>query len=353
VGQTLRRCPGLWGKIFIDGSCTSHSVPELRRASWSIVEVNDQGEAVKIVRGPVWDPLPQTPQAAEYCALASVPQVITGNAHVYGDCLGVVNLANAPIKSQLSPSLLYSGAFRAGMALASRIFIQKVDWVKAHVLDRMSAEAIGAMDPHDFWKACGNRAADLEAKEALSCHPVMPHDVMAMIDKTMGHLQISLQILSAVLRLWPKLPRGMARMPTGERVGRKPNPKTPDGHVWGTPSRGWVRCTKCWVSRIEGSSKVTDVDAVKCAEQPPLLRQLGSGHDIWLYPCLGDNIVVCRTCGFWGTRKFVELKKQCNRGQGITVGRKRVIERVSRHLHPCDSVALKGVTLDKGKRFAY
>jgi hypothetical protein len=242
---------------------------------------------------------------------------------------------------------------RAGMASSLQAMVSSVEWVKAHVMDRMSAEAIDLMEPLEKWKAISNGAADKEAKEALGCHPEFPDDMVKVIERELNHVQLSMQVISAVLRLWPRLPRGMLRLPTGDKVGRRPNPRVPDGHSWKEPSKGWVRCSRCWASRKEGSSKVLNGDGAQCLGRPMLLDQLAPGHDIWLYPCGSDNIVVCRKCGFWGTRKFVELKKPCGRGKGLPVGRRRVLDRVSQHLHPSDSKELKRLPLEQGHRLSY
>ena len=60
----------LRGSVFIDGSCTRHPVKDLCRASFAVVMVNSGGIPVISVLAPVWSHLPQTPQAAEYCAYA-------------------------------------------------------------------------------------------------------------------------------------------------------------------------------------------------------------------------------------------------------------------------------------------
>jgi len=305
-----------------------------------------------IVKGPVWAPLPQTPQAAEYCGMAAVAQLITRIARVYGDCLGVVNLANAPARVQLSPKLLYSGAFRCNMSLPQLSFIESVEWVKAHVLDKMPLELRESMSPLELWKAAGNQVADREAKAALECHPTIPVESMRAVDKDVEMAKISLQVIAAVLRLWPKLPRGMARMPAGTRVGRRSKPVTPDWHVWSEPSRGWVRCSMCWASRLDGSDRAQGSDSATCPGRRPLLDKLGPGHDIWLYSCQADNLAICRSCGFWGTRRIDSLKRRCL--HELTEGRRKAIDRVAKGFHPSDSAKLKRVVLDdKGRKHVY
>ena len=174
-----------------------------------------------------WAPLPQTPQSAEYCALAGVPQLITKKAQVFGDCMGVVKVANLPRKSQLSHKLLYAGAFRACGSLPGASLVEDVSWVKAHVLDKMTQADILNMAPEEFWKAQGNRGADTHAKKAVDCHQPFPEGAMEQIGTSLKELRILFQLMASVLRLWPKLPRGMLRVPAGARVPKAKVEKPP------------------------------------------------------------------------------------------------------------------------------
>ena len=351
-GNDLASLVGFGGEVFIDGSCTQHKVHELRRASWSVRAVDDQGLSKDMVIGPVWAPLPQTPQAAEFCALAAVAQVLTERARIYGDCWGVVKLANAPLRCQLSPKVLYAGAFRDMMSLPQAQLIDSVEWVKAHILDTLSEDQMNELPENDLWKAKGNQLADVAAKQALSCHPQLPKDIMDVVDKELNMAYIALQVMAAVLRLWPKLPRGMPRTPLGTKVGRKPAIKEPDWHIWSDPSLGWMHCTMCWASMMEGAEQFQGRNAVECPGSPPMLEHLGAGHDLWLYECASGNLVVCRTCGLWGTKKILELRNDCLK-RSTTTGRKRVIDRVALSKHPSDSARLKDIKLGNGRKHTY
>ena len=336
----------LGGFLFVDGSCTSHAIPELRRASWAIVELDRHGNTVAAVRGPVWAPLPQTPQSAEYCAMAAVPQLITRKAQVFGDCMGVVKVANLPRRSQLSHKLLYAGAFRACGSLPGASLVDDVSWVKAHVLDKMSQAEIQDMDPMDFWKAQGNSGADTHAKMALDCHQSYPDGAMEEVASSLKELKIIFRLMASVLRLWPKLPRGMGRVPTGARIPRARVEKPPTGHEWGLPQRGWTRCTRCWAALdIEGEAD--EAKRGPCPGRPPMLDQIGPGHRMFMHPCAGDNILMCHSCGTWGTRKLVILKGSCE-GKAMLrrmPGRRRALDRVANDLHPSDCKRLKDVRL--------
>jgi len=344
--------------LFIDGSCTAHVVPELRRAMWSVAEVDEQGEALAIVRGPVWAPLPQTPQASEYCALVAANQLVARRARVHGDCLGVVNGANAPQAKRLSHKLLYAGAFRACLMTEGPKHIEEVIWGRAHMLDKMAEEEIQKLSEEELWKCRGNAVADVEAKAAIVCHPSFDPEAMKEIDGMLKRADIVLRNLSAVLRLWPKLPRGMNRVPKGGQIGRKKIVRPIDGHVWSEPASGWVRCRRCWSSTPEGSKRLEGGDKEVCPGKPPLLSKLGPGHSIRLYPCKADTITVCLVCGSWGSRRFVDLKEPCrgrpSKDRKEDSGKRTVLERVSSGLHPSDTTKFKTVVLDcVGTPFEY
>ncbi len=62
--------PHVHGQVYIDGSCTTNVFPELRRAAAALIQWAYTAESGWRVLYPVPRTLPQTPQAAEYVALA-------------------------------------------------------------------------------------------------------------------------------------------------------------------------------------------------------------------------------------------------------------------------------------------
>ncbi len=102
----------LQGHFYPDGSCTTHIIPELRRASLAVFIKNEKGEDVMTVDTPLWRELPQTPQAAEYSAYAVATQYLGGPSTLHGDCENVVRDAAAKPKVQLRASRRYAGIMR-------------------------------------------------------------------------------------------------------------------------------------------------------------------------------------------------------------------------------------------------
>ena len=54
------------------------------------------------IRGPVWAPLPQSPQAAEYLAITATAGNMTAGVALFPDCMNVVRDFNRPYQEQLS-----------------------------------------------------------------------------------------------------------------------------------------------------------------------------------------------------------------------------------------------------------
>ena len=61
---------------------------------------------------PVWANLPQTPQAAEYCAAAAALQLVGPRAKVHSDCSNVVRDMIAPYAAATSGRRMYAGITR-------------------------------------------------------------------------------------------------------------------------------------------------------------------------------------------------------------------------------------------------
>ena len=203
-GDDLDGVPDLSGHIFIDGSCTKLSYRKLNRATWAVAVVSpDPPHRREVtVRGNVWAMLPQTPQAAEYCAYAMLCQFLDKDkeAHAYGDCKGVVDLHAAPVWRRLSQKARYAGVLRHALSQPAFASLASLSWVKAHVADQ---GGLDDLSPLARFHALGNQAADQGAEDAHEQHPPFPlghlqeHDAAAKLTK---HI---LDIMAAVLPLWP------------------------------------------------------------------------------------------------------------------------------------------------------
>ena len=120
------------------------------------------GSPHHLICGPVWQGLPQTSAAVEHVGFGVLHSFARPSTHAYGDSKTVVDSAAAPISWQLKPSSLYGGVFRDIIGRASKN-VASVTWIKAHVLDSMSAEEIEQMPSEEREHALGNSYADADA----------------------------------------------------------------------------------------------------------------------------------------------------------------------------------------------
>jgi len=78
------------GEMYIDGSGANWADGHIRRASWSVVKMNDDCTRVNgWARGPVWRELPQTSGVAEWCGLAAATHLAQGSFSIVTDYRGV------------------------------------------------------------------------------------------------------------------------------------------------------------------------------------------------------------------------------------------------------------------------
>ena len=60
--------PVLSGDVFADGHCTRNVNSDMDRATWALVQVNADGDAMAWIRGTVPGTYQQTPQSGEFVA---------------------------------------------------------------------------------------------------------------------------------------------------------------------------------------------------------------------------------------------------------------------------------------------
>jgi hypothetical protein len=153
----------LYNNLFADGSCSKTGFRSLDRASWGVVEVDEDGKAIAGWMGVVPSDMLQTSQAGEYMAAAYAAQVAMGETVLHDDCSNVV-------RDLLRDTHLLNNESRAYAAPAMKV----ADWdhygqmevikVKAHV-------SFQGLEGEDLFRAVGNDAADKFAKAATKIHP--------------------------------------------------------------------------------------------------------------------------------------------------------------------------------------
>ena len=114
------------------------------------------------------DGLPQTPQAAEHCAMAALSGLAMAPVHPHGDCMSVVHATGQPIRAQLDQRLRYAGLRRVASRRPGHVHVSAASHTPAHRSDAV----ISVLPDAERRIAWANKHEDSHAKTALEIHPV-------------------------------------------------------------------------------------------------------------------------------------------------------------------------------------
>ncbi len=217
---------GLKGLLYGDGSCSTHTFRELRRAGAAVVQ-RAGASTVKRVRYPVPAPLPQTPQAAEYVVAALVQQLADRGRKIdlAVDCLNVVRDLTAPFSVATASRKVHAGINRTTLADDNWPKYVNIRKVKAHVNPDTVEEGRARED------AVGNQWADKEAKAAAEMHPRPPPAMITELEAAMRRAKLIVRTIAKVTQVFPSLPRERMDNLPGEWKGLRSR------RVTGTPGR--------------------------------------------------------------------------------------------------------------------
>ncbi len=236
--------PLLSGQLYTDGSCTTNIFKELRRAAASVVARPLGGPVTSRALLPVYAPLPQSPQAAEFLAGAFAHSATDANAadgsRIGTDCSNVCNTINAGIPHMMSRRQMYAGLLKEVWADSGRMRATTIFKVKAHQIDDgVEAVPAGAEREH----AIGNAEADNAAKEGLRHHPVADKITLDGIDNEYKRARLIARTIATVMETFPPMPKDkrMQRMPA---IRDGANIRGTGGHNWVFRYGAW-RCLRC------------------------------------------------------------------------------------------------------------
>ncbi len=327
--------PKIEGAVYVDGSCTSHVITELKRASTAMVAMGEDGSARWRVRMPVPTPMPQTSQAAEYAALPLV-QAYAANTNdafnVASDCRNVVNSCNENPMRAVAATRTYGGIMKPILADTSWRANVTVRKVPAHVCPE------GLPPGQSRTDAVGNQLADEAAKSALALHPAADPATQQEVEAMIKRSKLVVRTIAAVLPIFPP-------MPAAQRMQRRPVAREgaaiagDGGHSW-KYSSGYWRCEVCWLMTLR-----QDLDAAtvhrKCQgpkaelEAAAIVRRGHRlGHIDGHMP-----VLFCVACGSYSARRAYGLGAEC-RGVPTKAGA-QALSRIKRGLQPwrtrCDA----------------
>ena len=135
------------GDVFTDGSCDQNWIKDLRRAAWAFVTLGTDGKPKHTVMCSVPADQLQTPQSAEYGAVAGLASWSTGNVAAWSDCLGVVNAWNHWTSMWHCRDRAHAGLI-AEARKADPQHIKSLDWVKAHQSEGTTVSASAGSVPN-------------------------------------------------------------------------------------------------------------------------------------------------------------------------------------------------------------
>ncbi len=311
------------GFVYVDGSSTAHAIKDLARAGCAVVEADDVGEPIKVLRMPIPRHMPQTSQSSEYWGMALVYNCVRRAAHVFGDCLNVVRAASGVTKDALAPQRKYAGLVLNMVAdPGARKLVQAVKWTKAH------RTATGSECRDTARDIRGNAVADIAAREAAKLHPSFGAEAEADIAYYERRAPLVVAAVTAALELFPKAERGMARLPkpADEHQARERR-----CHYWVHVAGAW-RCTLC-NAYATASSVPAYRRRQRCRGHPPeddAEAYAAHGHKV----CKAEAplaIVFCSHCGAWGNKRVKRLKTSC--GQPTRAG-EQALRRIAAGWHP-------------------
>ncbi len=314
------------GRFFIDGSCSTHVTPEMRRAGWAIVIKDAEDNAVARISSPLWRDLPQTPQAAEYVAYAAAVQFVAGPSRFYGDCANVIRQAGAAPSKVCAPTARYSSVLRDAQRLPERLRnIAEFKKVKAHV------DPNSVHDPEERREVMGNAEADLLAKAAARRHPAQTPAEEAMLETRIKDAEWIMRLASTVLLRW--LPQN--KQPAAKKAGGKVGAPKCNGrpHDWEFAESAW-RCRECLYCAIGATSNPKGTRGF-CrgggADNKSALATEG-GHTLGFAKGEGMPIMFCLRCASWTARRSRGLARTC--AVAPTAAGKQALGYIARGLHP-------------------
>ncbi len=300
--------PQVQGQLYIDGSCSTGVFPDLRRASSSIIQWSADEPRGWRMALPVPSPLPQTPQAAEYVALAVVKQYVkrTARADVASDCANVVADANSSAGRALAYKKVYAGIMKEIVSDPSWCRLVTVRKVPAHLSPSALPEGRSRDD------AVGNNQADELAKEGRNLHDQPSPAMVTELDAQLKRAKAIIRVIAKVTQCFPPQPKG--KMPRRPRHGGAVLSEEPETHQWAHAGGLW-RCTRCL--RLTLSQEIDDVLATqKCPGMKSSMEAetiTARGHAL---ATTTDTlpIIFCVKCGAFSARRARGLAAACPGG---------------------------------------
>ena len=354
------------GKVYVDGSATTPGIPELRRASWAAVQIDDEtGEEIASAAGTVPAGWPQTAQAAEHCGVWETAVRSEAQVCIVGDCAGVVDESRRlqhRSDTRVWERKMYGGLWRKAKQCRALPGLTGMQKVKAH----QNWQGIEDLDERRLAK--GNARADALAKQALQGHTRWAKYEYAEAEEAWTQaVQIATLTGRAVAR-WPRATRSEKRQPTQEtreaREARKAakreakaeklkaeavQSKTAlNSHAWST-RQGHTSCTNCGVKQQQKAARSP------CTAVRPRICQIADaarqrGHRQLQVAAIaapeGGNDALMLCCGGCGASSHgSKAKSKFDEPCVQSASGRYAVSRIKRGLHPRATEQWRGYTI--------
>jgi hypothetical protein len=278
-------CWQLNGDVYLDGSCQSHVLSELARASWAAARLDGEGVCTAVVSGTVPSTIAQTSVAAEWCAAAVVAQLAAGPVNAAQDCKAVVDEWPKPLAVRLRPSSVHAGQSKVLCAHPSAALVA-LRWVNGHLSEDA---AVGAQAKRD---ARGNDLGVKEADLAMSRH-LQPLDwLRARVDREVKDVKAVILHAAGILHLWPKASKDELAAARPARAARARR-TVERAHLW-VCVEGRRQCRQCLASTFSDEGKQRR-SKEECHGDAEGLRRVflgGGGHLLMVADIDGGPCVV-------------------------------------------------------------
>ena len=339
--------------LFSDGACFPHPVSSCTRASWGLVVSDMRGRVLYSEGGPVLAPLPQTPQAWEFCGFLAASRPASGL--LVTDCMAVIRVGDCGkvtdasslgldrrIRAALSSSAMYSGMAIRAAALRNLVGIDKVDSHKS-LSDPSTSE-------FERLKRKLNDEADRLAKNSCT-HPRPSEAFSKQLDAEVKVVEAFCQLAAKLLPLWPRI--DLADVPLRPKPAVEQQQEgdarapPPGAHEWAWEGK-YFRCTRClvWARYL----KDNPIRHQTCSlDIPPKFRDSAIrelGHSPVAAGCTDNSwIIFCTQCGAYSTGcQIRSLGTKCSPTMLKDGKEPRIFGALRKGLHP----KRQGVRVDLG-----
>ena len=295
------------GNVFADGHATKTGIKGMDRASWAVVEVDENTKEHKVFISPVWGWFPQTSQAAEYLAGVYTAMLATWNTTLYDDCQGVVDYFCKERNQWDNERHAYSGLMRQVIVADPNSNLQEIIKVEAHV------DIFEDMDGDDEFKAQGNHLADQWADKAEKLHPQPPKELLEAVNADIAKVRSVIDVIGELIPLWPYTSNKAKRRPKVLKTIKQHRVGIVHRHKWQKGASRW-RCGICRAS-TRGLTLPAHRKKQRCHGALDRLTadvEDHLDHGLVEFNSQDGNFTICRKCGAWGMKRAIKLAACCD-----------------------------------------